>query len=153
MTCTYLWNGQIYYGAKSVAEAAGVSYNTVSSHLERNGDLKKLGIGRGKRPPRNLVWQGKTYPSVKAVAEAAGVSQGYVYRLLSVRGHLERLGAGRWQAKSPATATLAAKSTGVASADENRGLSASARKVSADDIYAAIDQAFRVVLSRRGGRA
>ena len=152
MTNPYIWNGQIYYGAKAVAEAAGVSTKTVSSHLERQGTLDTLGIGRGRIPPRNLVWQGKTYTSVKDIAKAAGVSQGYVYRLLSKHGGLERLGAGRWQAKSPGPATPAAKSTGVASADENRGSSASARKVSADDIDAAIDQAFRVVLSRRGGR-
>lgn len=156
MTNPYIWNGQIYYGAKAVAEAAGVSTKTVSSHLERQGTLDTLGIGRGRIPPRNLVWQGKTYTSVKDIAKAAGVSQGYVYRLLSKHGGLERLGAGRWQAKSPATATPAAKSTCVASADENRGpygTSASERKVSADDIDAAIDEAFRVVLSRRGGRA
>ena len=91
MTDTYIWKGQIYYGAKAVAEAAGVSTKTVFSHLERNGDLDALGIGRGRRPPRNLVWQGKTYTSVKDLAKAAGVSQGYVYRLLSMWNGLEKL--------------------------------------------------------------
>ncbi|ARC37875.1 hypothetical protein A6J80_17320 [Paracoccus yeei] len=124
MTCTYLWNGQIYYGAKSVAEAAGVSYNTVSSHLERNGDLKKLGIGRGKRPPRNLVWQGKTYTSVKAVSDASGVSQGYVYRLLSKHGHLERLGAGRWGGKPGSAATCGREKQGRSSTAVQEGATA-----------------------------
>lgn len=91
MTDFYEWNGQIYHGAKAVAEAAGVSTKTVSSHLERQGDLDALGIGRGHRPPRTLVWQGKTYTSVKDLAKAAGVSQGYVYRLLSMWNGLEKL--------------------------------------------------------------
>lgn len=99
-----------------------------------------------------LAWNGETYRGAPAVAKASGCSAHTVYWHLREYGNLERLGAGRWRAKSPGPATPAAKSTGVASADENRGSSASARKVSADDIDAAIDQAFRVVLSRRGGR-
>ena len=121
MTDTYIWNGRVYHGAKAVAEAAGVSTKTVSSHLERQGNLDTLGIGRGHRPPRNLVWQGKTYTSVKAVAEAAGVSQGYVYRQLSIWGHLERLGAGRWGGKSGAAATCGRLDEHGVSAGENRG--------------------------------
>lgn len=101
MTDTYIWKGQLYYGAKAVAEAAGVSTKTVSSHLARNGDLKNLGIGRGHRPPRHLVWQGKTYTSVKELAKAAGVSQGYVYRLLSMWNGLEKLMDRRRSGKSP----------------------------------------------------
>ena len=106
MTDTYIWNGQIYRGAKAVAEAAGVSTKTVSSHLERQGNLDTLGIGRGHRPPRNLVWQGKTYTSVKDVAEAAGVSQGYVYRLLSVWNGLEKLADRRRSGKSPQSGSV-----------------------------------------------
>lgn len=111
MTDFYEWNGQTYRGAKAVAEAAGVCPPTVSCHLMRHGHLDNLGIGRGKREPRNLVWQGKTYTSVKELAKAAGVSQGYVYRLLSAHGHLERLGAGRWGGKSPRSGTSAYGST------------------------------------------
>ena len=88
---TYAWNGHIYHGVVAVAQAAGVCPPTVSCHLMRHGHLDNLGIGRGHRPPRNLVWQGKTYTSVKELAKAAGVSQGYVYRLLSVRNGLEKL--------------------------------------------------------------
>ena len=118
MTDLYEWNGQVYRGAKAVAEAAGVSYKSVSSHLARNGDLKNLGIGRGKRPPRNLVWQGKTYTSVKELAKAAGVSQGYVYRLLSMWNGLEKLVDRRRSGKSPQSGSPAygpttSPSTGV----------------------------------------
>lgn len=121
MTDTYIWNGQVYRGAKAVAEAAGVSTKTVSSHLERNGDLDALGIGRGHRPPRNLVWQGKTYTSVKELAKAAGVSQGYVYRLLSVLNGLEKLVDRRRSGKSGAAATCGRRSGDGVSAGENRG--------------------------------
>ena len=124
MTDTYIWKGQIYYGAKAVAEAAGVCPATVSVHLSRHGHLDNLGIGRGRRPPRNLVWQGKTYPSVKELAKAAGVSQGYVYRLLSAHGHLERLGAGRWGGKSPQSGTSAYGSTTSPSTDVQEGATA-----------------------------
>lgn len=103
---TYAWNGHIYHGVEAVAQAAGVCPPTVSCHLMRHGHLDNLGIGRGKREPRNLVWQGKTYTSVKELAKAAGVSQGYVYRLLSAHGHLERLGAGRWGGKSPQSGSV-----------------------------------------------
>lgn len=105
MTDLYEWNGQTYRGAKAVAEAAGVSTKTVSSHLERQGNLDTLGIGRGNRPPRTLVWQGKTYTSVKDVAKAAGVSQGYVYRLLSVWNGLDKLADRRRRGKSGSDAT------------------------------------------------
>lgn len=111
MTDTYIWNGRVYYGAKAVAEAAGVSTKTVSSHLERNGDLDALGIGRGHRPPRNLVWQGKTYTSVKELAKAAGVSQGYVYRLLSVWNGLEKLVDRRRSGKSTKSGILTCRPT------------------------------------------
>ncbi|WP_191569080.1 hypothetical protein [Paracoccus yeei] len=97
----YEWNGHIYHGIKAVAQAAGVCPTTVSCHLLRHGHLDNLGIGRGKRAPRNMVWHDKTYPSVKSVAEAAGVSQGYVYRLLSVHGSLECLVDRRRSGKSP----------------------------------------------------
>lgn len=110
----YEWNGHIYHGIKAVAQAAGVCPTTVSCHLLRHGHLDNLGIGRGKRPPRNLVWQGKTYASVKELAKAAGVSHGYVYRLLSVHGSLERLGAGRWGGKSGAAATCGREKQGRA---------------------------------------
>ena len=111
MTNPYIWNGQIYYGAKAVAEAAGVATSTVSSHLERQGNLDTLGIGRGRKPPRHLVWQGKTYTSVKELAKAAGVSQGYVYRLLSKQGSLERLVDRRRSGKSTRSGTSAYGST------------------------------------------
>ena len=118
MTDLYEWNGKTYRGARAVAEAAGVARSTVSSHLERNGDLDALGIGRGRRPPRNLVWQGKTYTSVKDLAKAAGVSQGYVYRLLSMWNGLEKLVDRRRSGKStqsgsPAYGPTTSPSTGV----------------------------------------
>lgn len=121
MTDLYEWNGQTYRGAKAVAEAAGVATSTVSSHLERQGNLDTLGIGRGCRPPRNLVWQGKTYTSVKAVAEAAGVSQGYVYRLLSGRNGLEKLVDRRRRGKSGASATCGRLDGDVASTAVQEG--------------------------------
>lgn len=124
MTNPYIWNGKIYYGAKAVAEAAGVATSTVSSHLERQGNLDTLGIGRGRKPPRHLVWQGKTYTSVKELAMAAGVSQGYVYRLLSAHGNLERLGAGRWGGKSIASATCGREKQGMASTAVQEGATA-----------------------------
>ena len=111
MTDTYIWNGQIYHGAKAVAEAAGVSTKTISSHLERQGNLDTLGIGRGHRPPRTLVWQGKTYTSVKDVAKAAGVSQGYVYRLLSVWNGLDKLADRRRSGEATQSCTSAYGST------------------------------------------
>ena len=118
MTNHYIWKGQIYYGAKAVAEAAGVCPATVSVHLSRHGHLDNLGIGRGRRPPRNLVWQGKTYTSVKDLAKAAGVSQGYVYRLLSMWNGLEKLVDRRRSGKSPQSGSPAygpttSPSTGV----------------------------------------
>ena len=121
MTDLYEWNGQTYRGAKAVAEAAGVSTKTVSSHLERQGNLDTLGIGRGHRPPSTLVWQGKTYTSVKDVAKAAGVSQGYVYRLLSVWNGLEKLADRRRSGKSVAAATCGHRNGDGGSACENRG--------------------------------
>lgn len=124
MTDFYEWNGQTYRGAKAVAEAAGVCPPTVSCHLMRHGHLDNLGIGRGKREPRNLVWQGKTYTSVKELAKAAGVSQGYVYRLLSAHGHLERLGAGRWGGKSGAADTCGREKQGRASTAAQEGATA-----------------------------
>lgn len=124
MTDTYIWNGQIYHGAKAVAEAAGVSTKTVSSHLERNGDLDALGIGRGHRPPRNLVWQGKTYTSVKELAKAAGVSQGYVYRLLSVWNGLEKLVDRRRSGESPQSGIPACRTTTSPSTAVQKGATA-----------------------------
>ena len=120
----YEWNGHIYHGIKAVAQAAGVCPPTVSSHLLRHGHLDNLGIGRGKRAPRNMVWQGKTYTSVKELAMAAGVSQGYVYRLLSAHGNLERLGAGRWGGKSIASATCGREKQGRASTAVQGGATA-----------------------------
>ena len=121
MTDTYIWKGQVYYGAKAVAEAAGVSTKTVSSHLERQGNLDTLGIGRGHRQPRNLVWQGKTYTSVKELAKAAGVSQGYVYRLLSVWNGLEKLVNRRRSGKSPQSGILTCRSTTSPSTGVQKG--------------------------------
>lgn len=121
---TYAWNGHIYHGVEAVAQAAGVCPPTVSCHLMRHGHLDNLGIGRGKREPRNLVWQGKTYTSVKELAKAAGVSQGYVYRLLSAHGHLERLGAGRWVGKSGVAATCGLEKQGRASTAVQEGATA-----------------------------
>lgn len=124
MTNPYIWNGQIYYGAKAVAEAAGVATSTVSSHLERQGNLDTLGIGRGCRPPRHLVWQGKTYTSVKELAKAAGVSQGYVYRLLSVRNGLEKLVDRRRSGESTQSGTSAYGSTTSPSKAVQKGATA-----------------------------
>ena len=121
MTDTYIWNGQVYRGAKAVAEAAGVSTKTVSSHLERQGNLDTLGIGRGHRAPRNLVWQGKTYTSVKELAKAAGVSQGYVYRLLRTWNGLEKLVYRRRSGEATQSGTSAYGSTTSPSTDVQEG--------------------------------
>lgn len=121
---TYAWNGHIYHGVVAVAQAAGVCPPTVSCHLMRHGHLDNLGIGRGHRPPRNLVWQGKTYTSVKELAKAAGVSQGYVYRLLSVLNGLEKLADRRRSGKSGAAATCGRETQGRASTAVQKGATA-----------------------------
>lgn len=94
MTDTYIWNGQIYHGAKAVAEAAGVNIRRVYRHLEAHGNLHGL-------TGDVLHWRGREFRSAAAVAEAAGVSRYTVHWHLREHGSLERLGAGRWQAKSP----------------------------------------------------
>ena len=118
----YEWNGHIYHGIKAVAQAAGVCPTTVSCHLLRHGHLDNLGIGRGKRAPRNMVWHDKTYPSVKSVAEAAGVCPATVSVHLSRHGHLDNLGIGRgrrpprtlvWQGKTYTSVKDVAKAAGV----------------------------------------
>lgn len=43
------WNGTRYRSQAECAQAAGVSFKTVSDHLNRNGHLERLGIGKGRR--------------------------------------------------------------------------------------------------------
>ena len=114
MTNLYEWNGQIYYGAKAVAEDAEVSIRRVYRHLDTHGDLHGL-------TGDVLHWNGREFSSAAAVAEAAGVSRYTVHWHLREHGHLERLGAGRWGGKSGAAATCGRRDGDRASTAENRG--------------------------------
>lgn len=117
MTSYYVWNGQIYYGAKALAEDAGVSVRRVYRHLDAHGDLYEL---TGKV----LHWGGRKFTSVAAVAEAAGVSRYTVYWHLREHGSLERLGAGRWGGKSPQSGTSPYRSTTSPSTAVQKGATA-----------------------------
>ena len=117
MTAYYVWNGQIYYGAKALAEDAGVSVRRVYRHLDAHGDLYEL---TGKV----LHWGGRKFTSAAAVAEAAGVSRHTVYWHLREHGSLERLGAGRWGGKSGAAATCGRETQGRASTAVQKGATA-----------------------------
>lgn len=99
MTNLYEWNGQVYRGAKAVAEAAGVNIRRVYRHLEAHGNLHGL-------TGDVLHWGGREFRSAAAVAEAAGVSRYTVHWHLREHGSLERLGAGRWGGKSPQSGSV-----------------------------------------------
>lgn len=43
------WNGTRYRSQAECAQAAGVSFKTVSDHLNRNGHLDRLGMGNRRR--------------------------------------------------------------------------------------------------------
>ena len=107
MTNLYEWNGQIYYGAKAVAEDAEVSIRRVYRYLDTHGDLHGL-------TGDLLCWDGRKFNSAAAVAKAAGVSRYTVYWHLREHGSLERLGAGRWGGKSGSAATCGRRDGDVA---------------------------------------
>lgn len=117
MTAYYVWNGQIYYGAKAVAEAAGVNIRRVYRHLEAHGNLHGL-------TGDVLLWRGREFRSAAAVAEAAGVSRYTVHWHLREHGSLERLGAGRWGGKPGSAATCGREKQGRASTAVQEGATA-----------------------------
>lgn len=49
----YQWRGKEYIGVEAVAAAAGVKHNVVSYHLNRHGNLDRLGIGRTCNFPKS----------------------------------------------------------------------------------------------------
>lgn len=49
----YLWRNREYHGIRAVASAAGVTPHVVSYHLNRHGNLDRLGIGRVGNWPKD----------------------------------------------------------------------------------------------------
>lgn len=84
-------DGQIYPSQAAVARAFGVHPGTVFYHIDRYGDLSRIGKGHGTP----VVWRGKTYANAVEAANDAGVNSAAAYYQLRVRGDLERLGSGR----------------------------------------------------------
>lgn len=76
----YLWRNRDYHGIRAVASAAGVTPHVVSYHLNRHGNLDRLGVGsqcgwpkdgRGarKRPVERF---GRSWPSMSDLARHLG---------------------------------------------------------------------------------
>jgi len=80
---TYRWRGQIYVGLRAVAEAAGVTEHTVSYHLNRHGNLDRLGVvsgGNGGACGKVVNAFGRSWPSRTALAAHLGRSDSRVSR-------------------------------------------------------------------------
>ncbi|AZV00181.1 hypothetical protein pben1_p24 [Paracoccus phage vB_PbeS_Pben1] len=84
----YIWKGQQYRGAAAVAEAAGVNARTVLYHLDRHGDLSRLGIGSGGhnqkpgRRGRQVSLCGRRWNSIQAMAHDLGISSKAAHRYI-----------------------------------------------------------------------
>jgi len=78
---TYLWRDRLYVGLRAVAEAAGVTDHTVSYHLNRHGNLDRLGVvpgGNGGACGKVVNAFGRSWPSRTALAAYVGRSDGRV---------------------------------------------------------------------------
>lgn len=74
----YLWRGENYRGMRAVARAAGVTCSTVAHHLNRHGNLDRLGCGavcnwKPGAHTRPISMGSLNWPSVTAFAAALGV--------------------------------------------------------------------------------
>jgi|GEM_PF-1889160 len=79
----YLWRDQVYVGLRAVAEAAGVTEHTVSYHLNRHGNLDRLGVvsgGNGGACGKVVNAFGRSWPSRMALAAYVGRSDSRVSR-------------------------------------------------------------------------
>ena len=82
----YLWRGREYVGMRSVARAAGVTKAAVRYHLERHGNLDRLGAGQSRKGypgwrPGNIAPVdkfGRHWPSQRALAREVGRPEGTV---------------------------------------------------------------------------
>ena len=76
----YSWRGQTYIGIAAVACAAGVQPHVVSYHLNRHGNLDRLGIGRVNNWPKDgrgarrraVEMFGREWPSMSDLARYIG---------------------------------------------------------------------------------
>ena len=71
----YSWRGEIYVGISTVAKAAGVAEHTVSYHLNRHGNLDRLGVVHGGNRGacgKPVVLFGRRWPSRTALALYVG---------------------------------------------------------------------------------
>ncbi|MFG6083901.1 hypothetical protein ACEUZ9_000136 [Paracoccus litorisediminis] len=83
----YIWRGRIYVGVRAVAQAAGVTEHTVSYHLNRHGNLDRLGVASGGNngacgKPVELF--GRCWRSRTALADYVGRSDSRVSRWIRV---------------------------------------------------------------------
>jgi len=79
----YLWRDQVYIGLRAVARAAGVTEHTVSYHLNRHGNLDRLGVvsgGNGGACGKVVNAFGRSWPSRMALAAYVGRSGSRVSR-------------------------------------------------------------------------
>lgn len=82
----YLWRGREYVGMRAVARAAGVTKAAVRYHLERHGNLDRLGAGQSRKGYPG--WRsgnfapvdkfGRHWPSQRALAREVGRPEGTV---------------------------------------------------------------------------
>jgi len=78
---TYLWRDRLYVGLRAVAEAADVTEHTVSYHLNRHGNLDRLGVvpgGNGGACGKSVNAFGRSWPSRTALAAYVGRSHSRV---------------------------------------------------------------------------
>ena len=84
-------DGIIYPSQAEAARVFGVKPGTIFYHIDRYGDLSRLGTSSGTP----VVWRGKRYTNAVQAANDAGVNSAAAYYQLRTHGNLDRLGIGR----------------------------------------------------------
>lgn len=84
----YLWRGQLYIGQDAVAEAAGCHRSTVTYHLNKYGNLDRLGVGRGKHEGhkarcRPMRVGGQYFASAAEFGRKVGLARSTVNRMVN----------------------------------------------------------------------
>lgn len=95
--CPVLWHGEVYPSQAELARRLGTTTRLIRYHLDRHGNLDRLGKGRGSAqklgapisanivPAKTVTVGGRTWPSISAFAR-------YVSRSRSTVLHWRRRG-------------------------------------------------------------
>lgn len=83
----YEWKGRTFVGVSAVSAASGNGISTISYHLNRYGNLDRLGVGRqcnfppdAKSKPVDMF--GRRWPSQSAMAREIGIHHSRLCRWL-----------------------------------------------------------------------